>query len=104
MECVSYAVYQAGTGTVVHVHTELVGLGSSEAEILQQVDPRLERDLRVLKMSAEGERPSGPMRVVDGQLSPAEDDAPHAGAVVVVGASEPEQAERQYTQEPPPAP
>ncbi|MGW6010587.1 hypothetical protein [Streptomyces sp. NPDC055210] len=99
MECASYAVYEATTGAVIHVHTEPVDLGSSDEEILSHVDPRRDRDLRVLKLPGT-ERSTGPLYVVEGELRPAAPEVSYAGGGVA-GTSGPPGARRQYTQEAP---
>lgn len=72
MTMVSYAVYDRNTGQVVHVHVEPAGLETSHEEILQLVDPQRDRALEVVRMPKEGLKGNA-LRVVDGQLSPADE-------------------------------
>jgi len=94
MAMISYAVYDRNTGQVVHVHVEPAGLETSHEEILQLVDPRRVRALDVVRMPREG-RDTNAIRVVDGQLSPADEDAAFGAAGISEETGEPA-AERRY--------
>jgi hypothetical protein len=72
MTMISYAVYDRETGQVVHVHVEPAGLDTSHEEILQIVDPRRARALDVVRVPRGLE--TNAVRVVDGELSPADEN------------------------------
>jgi hypothetical protein len=63
----SYAVYDAETGEVVHLHVEPTGLDSSPEEIIQLAGARGSRRLDVVQVPREG-APTGAIRVVEGRL------------------------------------
>jgi hypothetical protein len=94
MTMVSYAVYDRNTGEVVHVHVEPAGLETSHEEILQLVDPRRGRALDVVRMQRE-DLEANAFRVVDGQLSPADEAAGFGAAGGGDGTGEPV-VERRY--------
>ena len=72
MTMTSYAVYDAETGEVVHLHVEPAGLNSSPEEIMQLAGARGTRRLDVVQVPSEGVPAA--IRVVDGRLAPAEGD------------------------------
>ncbi len=94
MTMISYAVYDRNTGEVVHVHVEPAGLETSHEEILQLVDPRRDRALDVVRMQRE-DLEANAFRVVDGQLSPADEAAGFGAAGGGDGTGEPV-VERRY--------
>jgi hypothetical protein len=94
MTMVSYAVYDRNTGQVVHVHVEPAGLETSHEEILQLVDPRQGRALDVVRMPRE-DLEANALRVVDGQLSPTDQEVGFGAAGSGDGTIEPV-AERRY--------
>jgi hypothetical protein len=94
MTMISYAVYDRNTGVVVHVHVEPAGLETSHEEILQLVDPRRGRALDVVRMPREGLETKA-VRVVDGQLSPADEEVGFGAAGSGDGTVEPA-VERRY--------
>jgi hypothetical protein len=94
MTMISYAVYDRDTGEVVHVHVEPAGLETSHEEILQLVDPRRGRALGVVRMPREGLETKA-VRVVDGQLSPADEEGGFGAAGGGGGTVEPA-VERRY--------
>jgi hypothetical protein len=94
MTMVSYAVYDRNTGEVVHVHVEPAGLETSHEEILQLVDPRRSRALDVVRMRRE-DLEANAFRVVDGRLSPADEEVAFGAAGGGDGTGEPD-VERRY--------
>ncbi len=90
----AYAVYEADTGAVVHLHVEPSGLRSSEEDILRMADPGGARRLRVMALPS-GDLPAGPVKVVDGTLRPADEGAGH-GAAGSAGGFPPPTGERRY--------
>jgi hypothetical protein len=93
MTMATFAVYDTGTGEVVHVHVEPAGLDTSPEEILQLADPGRARSLDVVRV------PEGPpgqaARVVDGEMRPAGDDVAAGAAGGGGGVVEPA-VERRY--------
>jgi hypothetical protein len=94
MSMISYAVYDVGSGEVVHLHVEPAGLDSSPEEIIQIADPRGGRRLEVVPLPSEG-MPAETVRVVDRELRPAATDAGSGGAGGAGGLIEP-MAPRRY--------
>jgi hypothetical protein len=94
MAMISYAIYDRNTGQVVHVHVEPAGLETSHEEILQLVDPRRRRALDVVQLPTEDWRTKA-VRVTDGQLSPADEDAGFGAAGGGDGSGE-QAVERRY--------
>jgi hypothetical protein len=69
----SYAVYDAETGDVVHLHVEPADSELSREEVLEIAAVGKERRLDVLEVS--GRRmPAGPVRVENGELVEAGED------------------------------
>jgi hypothetical protein len=79
MAMASYAVYDRDTGEVVHVHAEPAGLATPPGEVLQLVGPGRGRALGVVRMPREGLAATA-LRVVDGELSPADEGVGFGGA------------------------
>jgi hypothetical protein len=94
MAMISYAVYDQNTGQVVHVHVEPAGLETSHEEILKLVDPRRSEALDVVRIPGE-DLGTNAIRVIDGQLSPADHEAGFGAAGGGDGTIEPP-AERRY--------
>jgi hypothetical protein len=78
MTMITYAVYDAETGEVVHLHVEPTGLNSSPEEIIQLAGARGSRRLEAIQVPSEGV-PAGAIRVVEGRVLPAGKDV-SAGA------------------------
>jgi hypothetical protein len=93
MTMATFAVYDTGTGEVVHVHVEPAGLDTSPEEILQLADPGRARSLDVVR-APEG-LPGQAARVVDGEMRPAGDDVA-AGAAGGGGSVVEPAVERRY--------
>jgi hypothetical protein len=79
MTMTSYAVYDADTGEVLHLHVEPAGLNSSPEEIIQLAGARGSRRLDVVQVPNEGV-PADGNRVVHGRLVPADGDVEGTGA------------------------
>jgi hypothetical protein len=73
MTMISYAVYDADTSEVVHLHVEPAGLNSSPEEIIQLAGARGSRRLEVIQVPTEGVQ-AGAIRVVEGRVLPADKD------------------------------
>jgi hypothetical protein len=97
-----YVVYDRESGEVMHVHTEPAGFETSEEEVLQMavLDPGGKWAVLPLR---EGELPSHPVRVEDGQLREAKGDAARAGGGLASGSIDPA-IERRYERVRPPNP
>jgi hypothetical protein len=94
MAMISYVIYDRNTGQVVHVHVEPAALETPDEEILQLVDPRKGRALDVVRLPREGLGRKA-VRVVDGQLSPTDEEAGFGAAGGANRTGEPV-AERRY--------
>jgi hypothetical protein len=68
----SYAVYNADTGEVVHLHVEPADSELSRDELLAMAAPGAEGPLDVLEVS-DARMPAGPFRVENGELREVED-------------------------------
>jgi hypothetical protein len=98
MSMVTYAVYDAETGEVVHVHVEPAGLDSSPEEIVRLADIHQSRRLHAARLST-GELPPGPVRMVDGELRAVEGE--NWGAAGIAGEDIEPTVERRYIAWPP---
>ncbi|MGR6963378.1 hypothetical protein ACU610_02815 [Geodermatophilus sp. URMC 61] len=98
MNMAAYAVYDAETGEVVHMHVEPAELGSSPEEIASIVDVQNPQRLRAIRLPAQ-DLPSGAARVVDGELR-AEEGANWGQAAVEGPEVEPDLT-RRYRPQPP---
>lgn len=78
MRHVSYAVYDSDTGEILHVHVDAAGVESSPDEIIQMVDGG-QRHLAVFQLPSDG-LPMDPVRVIEGDLRPAEEAAGQGAA------------------------
>ena len=93
METVSYVFYDAGSGEIVHVHVQPVGLVASREEIMQMVGPGVRR-LEVLELPS-SQLPAHPVRIREGKLHRVEEDLAMAGGDLEEGFAEPT-GERRY--------
>ena len=78
MTMISYAVYDADTSEVVHLHVEPAELNSSPEEIIQLAGAHGSRRLEVIQVPTEGVQ-AGAIRVVEGRVLSADKDV-SAGA------------------------
>lgn len=67
MRMTAYAVYEASSGQVLHLHVEPSDVGTTPDELRQMVDPTNERRLQVLEL-ARGSLPARPFRIVKGEV------------------------------------
>ena len=89
MTTVLYAVYDEGSGEVVHVHAVAGGAEPSPEEVLALAGLGGRERLAVVELPTEG--PATAVRVVDGQVQQAGESAAHGGAGVALHEGAPEQ-------------
>lgn len=95
MTMTSYAVYDAETGDVIHLHFEPAGLSSSPEEIIQLADAGGSRPLAVIQVPHESATTDA-MRVVEGRLLPADKGAGAGAAGGDNGLTEPDVPRRYH--------
>jgi hypothetical protein len=84
----TYAVYDADTGEVVHLHVEPAALNTSPEEIIQVAGARGSRRLEVIQVPSENVPPDA-IRVADGRVLPADKDVGTGAAGGSGGLAEP---------------
>jgi hypothetical protein len=95
MTMTSYAVYDAETGDVIHLHVEPAGLSSSPEEIIQLAGAGGSRRLEVIQVP-HGSATADAMRVVGGRLLPADKGAGAGAAGGDNGLAEPDVPRRYH--------